>query len=198
MNQFETTLREAITVFESLHRHREAVEMAAHWCVEALASQNKLLICGNGGSSAEAQHLAGELMGRYKRDRRALAALALSSDNAVLTCIGNDYSFNDVFARQVEGLGKPGDILVVFSTSGNSPNILAALRAASHSGIRSIAFLGGHGGQAKALATSPIIVNHSDTARVQEAHQFLMHCMMDYIEARMEDAVFAGKQTLRT
>lgn len=183
MSAFQLSLREAISVFEALGEHQEAVQTAAAWCVEALQTKRKLMICGNGGSASEAQHLAGELMGRYKENRRPLPAIALASDSAILTCIGNDYCFDDVFSRQVSALGQAGDILVVFTTSGNSPNVLAALREAQSMGLKSIAFLGKDGGKAKLLVDCPIVVKHNDTARAQEGHQFLMHCLMDQIEA---------------
>lgn len=112
-----------------------------------------------------------------------MPALALASDVAVLTCIGNDYCFDELFSRQVRGLGLMDDVLIVFTTSGNSPNVLSALRAAREMKIRSIAFLGKGGGEAKAIADCPIVIGHDDTARIQEAHQFLMHCLMDQIEA---------------
>lgn len=182
MTEFETSLNQAIGVFESLKEHEQSVEIAARWCAEALAASCKLLICGNGGSASEAQHLAGELMGRYKKNRAPLAAIALSSDTAILTCIGNDYCFEDIFARQVRALAKNGDILVVFTTSGNSPNVLAALRSARDTGARTIAFLGREGGQARELSDCSLIVKHGDTARIQEGHQFLMHYLMDRIE----------------
>lgn len=183
MSEFQATLREAVAVFESLKEHEEDVEKAAQWCAETLSAAGKLLICGNGGSASEAQHLAGELMGRYKKNRAPLAAIALSSDTAILTCIGNDYCFEDIFARQVRALGRTGDTLIVFTTSGNSPNVLAALRTANASGMRTVAFLGNQGGAAKEIAECSLIVRHSDTARAQEGHQFLMHCLMDRVEA---------------
>src|SRR5690242_2447963 len=183
MGTFQERLRDAIGVFESLAAMESEVAEAGRLCLEAIASGHKLLICGNGGSSAEAQHLAGELMGRYKGDRRALPAVALSADTAILTCIGNDYCYEDVFARQVRALADPGDVLIAFTTSGNSPNVLAALTAAREKGVRTIAFLGCEGGKAKALADRPIVVRHSDTARAQEGHQFLMHALMEEIEA---------------
>ncbi len=183
---YRAKLGNAIAVFESLESLAPAVETAAEWCVDALASGHKLLICGNGGSAAESQHLAGELMGRYKGARRPLAAVALTADSALVTCVGNDYCFEDVFARQVEGLAQPGDVLVVFTTSGNSPNILRALEAARKAGLKSIAFLGGEGGKARGLADCVLLVAHPDTARAQEGHQFLMHVLMDEIEAGME------------
>ena len=182
MSGFQTALREAVAVFESLKEHERNVETAAQWCAETLKTAGKLLICGNGGSASEAQHLAGELMGRYKTNRAPLAAIALSSDTAILTCIGNDYCFDDIFARQVRALGNKGDVLIVFTTSGNSPNVLAALRTAKASGMRTVAFLGNQGGAAKEIAECSLIVRHNDTARAQEGHQFLMHCLMDRIE----------------
>lgn len=192
MSTFQNALREAIAVFESLGEHQRHLEIAAGWCIDALRSKHKLLICGNGGSASEAQHLAGELMGRYKENRRALPAIALASDTAILTCIGNDYSFEDAFSRQLSALGQPGDVLIVFTTSGNSPNVLSALREAQALGLKSIAFLGKDGGKAKSLADCPIIVRHSDTARAQEGHQFLMHCLMDHIEASLTEEDTSG------
>ena len=158
---------------------------AANRCLSALQRDGKLLICGNGGSAAEALHLTGELMGRYKQDRRPLAAVTLAADASVVTCIGNDYCFKEVFSRQVRGLGRPGDVLIAFSSSGRSQNILEALTVARDMGIETISFLGRDGGGALALSDVALLVEHDDTARIQEAHQFLMHCLMDLIEAGM-------------
>lgn len=180
---FRASVNEAVQVFQSLHALEANVCVAAQWCSEALKSGHKLLACGNGGSACEAQHLVGELMGRYKKDRPALPAVAMSADSAVITCIGNDYSFEDVFARQIRALGQAGDIVVVFSTSGNSRNVLRALEAARNSHLSSIAFLGREGGAAAALAGCSLIVPHKDTARIQEGHQLLMHILMECIEA---------------
>jgi len=189
MSGFQDSLREAAWVFEGLREHESGLRIAAQWCVEALVAEHKLLICGNGGSASEAQHLAGELMGRYKESRRPLAAIALGADSAVLTCVSNDFGYEEVFARQVRGLATAGDVLIVFTTSGNSPNVLAALRAAREMDIRSIAFLGSDGAQAKSLADCSLIVRHKNTARAQEGHQFLMHCLMDQIELGVAAAV---------
>lgn len=183
---YAAALGEATRVLAGLMSMERDVALAAEWCLGALQRGNKLLICGNGGSAAEAQHLVGELMGRYKRNRRALAAVALNADSTLLTCIGNDFSFEDAFARQVEGLGCAGDLLIVFTTSGNSPNILRALAAAKAMQIQTIAFLGRDGGAAHSLADCSLLVAHSDTARIQEGHNFLMHCLMDGIEAQSE------------
>ncbi|MCL2660356.1 MAG: SIS domain-containing protein [Acidobacteriaceae bacterium] len=177
-----TSLETALGVFRSLRGMQTDLEQAADLCCRALRGGNKLLVCGNGGSAAEAQHLVGELMGRYMLDRVPLPAVALMVDSALVTCIGNDYSFDDVFARQVRGLGEAGDVLVTFSTSGNSPNILEALSVAREKGIESIAFLGRDGGTARGLCGHALVVPHANTARIQEAHQFLMHSLMDRIE----------------
>ncbi len=180
---FEASLKQALQIFQFLGSLQRKVEEAAQWCIEALNRGSKVLACGNGGSASQAQHLVGELMGRYKRNRPSLPAIALTADSTVLTCIGNDYRFNEVFSRQVKALGRPGDILVAFSTSGNSPNVLEALKAARSSQLKSIAFLGSEGGAASALADCSLIVPHQDTARIQEGHLFLMHALMDYIES---------------
>jgi len=182
MSEYRERLREAIGAFQSLEDLEPPLLRAAALCVEALGNGHKLLLCGNGGSTAEAQHLAGELMGNYTQHRAPLAAVSLTADSSVLTCIANDYGFDDIFARQVRALGQPGDVLVVFSTSGNSSNIVTALEAAREVSVKSIAFLGRDGGKAAALTDCPLIVRHANTARIQEAHQFLMHALMDEIE----------------
>jgi D-sedoheptulose 7-phosphate isomerase len=185
LHAYRYALQQATQVLASLSSLEDKLQTAAGWCVDAFRSGNKLLSCGNGGSASEAQHLVGEIVGRYKKDRPPLPAIALNADSTLLTCIGNDYSFHDVFSRQIEGLGRPGDVLLVFSTSGNSPNVLAALEAARKLQIQSIAFLGKDGGQALAAADCSLLVQHADTARVQEGHNFLMHALMDCIETGM-------------
>ena len=155
---------------------------AVERCAASLRSGGKLLICGNGGSAAEAMHLTGELVGRYKKERRPLAAITLGTDPALLTCIGNDYSYEEIFSRQVRGLGRAGDVLIVFTTSGRSANVIRALQAAREMKIESIAFLGKDGGPALGLADHALVVRHQDTARIQEGHQFLMHSLMDMLE----------------
>ena len=158
------------------------MDAASRLLLETLRRGNKVLVCGNGGSASEAQHLAAELVGRYKSDRRAFPAIAFT-DGPILTSLGNDFGFAGVFSRQVEALGAPGDLLVIFTTSGNSPNVLGALETAKARGLESIAFLGKGGGAAKGLAGCEILVQSPETARVQEAHQFLLHCIMDVVEA---------------
>jgi len=189
MDQFDNSLDECVKVIESLRPMSRKLSVAAEMCLKSLTGGGKLLICGNGGSSAEAQHLTGELVGRYKENRDPLAAVTLSADVAVLTCIGNDYSYEDIFSRQVQALGRQEDLLIVFTTSGRSPNVLKALEAAKKLKIESIAFLGKDGGLAASLADCALIVGHHDTARIQEGHQFLMHSLMDQIEAGLKRRV---------
>jgi D-sedoheptulose 7-phosphate isomerase len=182
---YQRNLAEAVRVFSALAGLEAPLAQAAGHCSAALGCGHKMLICGNGGSASDAQHLAGELVGRYKGDRVPWPAVALSADTAVLTCIGNDYGYEQVFARQVTALGQAGDVLVVFSTSGRSPNVLRALEAARTRGLTSIALLGRDGGPAAALADLALVVAHAETARIQEAHQFLLHALMDQIEAAL-------------
>jgi len=186
MSGYQDNLRDAIRVFETLSELEHPLQQAAAWCVEALNGGRKLLLCGNGGSSAQAQHLTAELMGRYKNYRRPLAVVGLTSDSSILTCVGNDYSFDEVFSRQIEALGHQGDVLVALSTSGNSPNILRAIETAQAMKIRVVAVLGCAGGKAAAISDCSLIVRHNDTARAQEGHQFLIHALMDEIEAGLK------------
>lgn len=176
-------LESAQQVFESLKPQAPLVEQIAGTIQAALRAGGKILLCGNGGSGCEAQHLAAELVGHYKTDRAALPAIALSADGALLTCLGNDFAFEDIFARQVEAFGQRGDVLLAFTTSGNSRNVMRALEAARRRGVKTIALLGRGGGAARGRADIELIVAHDETARIQEAHQFLLHAIMDVIEA---------------
>jgi phosphoheptose isomerase len=146
----------------------------------------KVLICGNGGSAADAQHFAGELVGRFKiSERPGLPALALSADTAVLTAWSNDASFDDIFARQVQAFGRPGDVLVSISTSGRARNVVNGMAAAQREGLRTIALLGGDGGDARALADLPIVVPAKDTQRVQEVQILVIHLLCELVEERL-------------
>lgn len=169
----------------SLDRFRPllpAVAAAGEEIRSALRRGNKLLTAGNGGSAADALHLAEELVGRFDKERPSWPAICLAADPTLLTCIGNDYGFDRLFSRQVEGLGKPGDILVVFTTSGNSPNLVLALESARSRGLRTIAVLGKGGGAAKGRADHEIIVPSSVTARIQEIHTFVLHSWLAQLE----------------
>jgi D-sedoheptulose 7-phosphate isomerase len=177
-----SNLEEHRELFSRLESIAPAVAAAAALIVEALASGRKLMFCGNGGSAADSQHLASEFTGRFINDRRPLAALALTTDSSALTCIANDYSFDDVFYRQVLGLGREGDCLIAISTSGNSRNVIRAAEAARGGGIRTVGLLGRDGGKLRALCDVPIVVPSTSTARVQEAHSFIGHTLCGLVE----------------
>jgi D-sedoheptulose 7-phosphate isomerase len=153
--------------------------------IAALRAGNKLLIIGNGGSAADAQHIAAEIIGRYKQDRPGYAAIALTTDTSALTAIGNDYGFEQVFARQVEGLGRRGDVLLALTTSGRSPNILAALRTARHQGLVTIGFTGTHGDTLEAHCDHLFVSPSNDTPVVQQIHLTVAHGICDAVEQAM-------------
>ncbi|HQT01249.1 MAG TPA: D-sedoheptulose 7-phosphate isomerase [Thiobacillus sp.] len=148
----------------------------------ALAAGNKVMLCGNGGSAADAQHISAELIGRFKKERGPLGAIALTTDSSILTCVGNDYSFDDIFSRQVLGLGRPGDVLIGISTSGNSANVINAMAAAEQRQCVTVALVGRDGGKLAPLAQQAIIVPSNDTARIQEMHIMIGHMMCDFLE----------------
>jgi D-sedoheptulose 7-phosphate isomerase len=148
----------------------------------ALRAGNKLMIAGNGGSAADAQHIAAEIMGRYKKERPAYAAIALTTDTSALTAIGNDYGFEQVFARQVEGLGRRGDVLLALTTSGRSPNILAALKAALQQGLVTVGFTGAKGTALGPLCDHLLVAPSDDTAVVQQIHLTLAHGICEVVE----------------
>ncbi len=149
---------------------------------ETFAAGGRLLIFGNGGSAADAQHLAAELMGRFEKERSAMPALALSTDTSTMTSVANDYGFERVFARQVEGLGRPGDVAFGITTSGGSPNVLAALTAAKTLGLKTVALTGRDGGAAGAASDIHINVPEASTARVQEVHRTIIHAICALVE----------------
>lgn len=169
------------------HRHAapvlaDGLVRAVQYLREALSRGGKVLICGNGGSAAESQHFASELTGRFQQDRRALAALALTVDTSALTSIANDYGFDRVFARQVDALGQRGDVLIAVSTSGRSPNIVEACRAARTHGLHVVALTGADPGPVGALADVTLAVPETVTAHVQEVHLTALHVLCDEIE----------------
>lgn len=179
---FESSLSETVRTFQALSTIRAEIDRAGDLMLATLRRGGKLLICGNGGSAAEAAHLATELVGRYAKTRRSLPAIALSSDGSLITCIGNDFGYEQVFARQIAGLAQPGDLVVVLTSSGNSPNIIAALQEAKKLGLESVSFLGRGGGKAKGLATCDLIIPGQSGAAAQESHLFLIHHFCDRID----------------
>lgn len=182
---FLNNLREHLSLFEQLGDLDAHVNQAIGACVHSLRQGGKLMFCGNGGSAADSQHLAAEFTGRFIQDRAPLAALALSTDTSALTCISNDYSFEQVFARQVTALGKAGDCLIAISTSGNSGNVLAAVAAAKALNITCIGLLGRDGGKLKAVCDVCIIVPSQVTARIQEAHILIGHSLCGAVEQQL-------------
>jgi D-sedoheptulose 7-phosphate isomerase len=165
--------------------HRTDVQRAADLIADAFKGNGKLLVFGNGGSAADAQHIAGELVNRFLQDRRALPAVALTTDGGVLTCIGNDTGFENVFARQIEALGTKGDVCLAISTSGTSPNVIGACEQARKQGMVVIGLLGRDGGNAAALCDLALIVPSDDTQRIQETHNLIGHVVCELIEAKL-------------
>jgi D-sedoheptulose 7-phosphate isomerase len=180
---FDASLAETVRTLQGLTTLRPAIDRAGQLILGTLRRGGKLLICGNGGSAAEAAHFATELVGRYAKTRRSLPAIALSSDGSLVTCLGNDFGYEQIFARQIAGLGRAGDLVVAITSSGNSANITAALHEAKKLNLESIAFLGRGGGKAKGLATCDLIMPGASGAAAQEAHLFLIHHFCELIDA---------------
>lgn len=182
--QFNETIDELAAVLEACRTLEPLVTQAGEQIVASLRQGGKLLTCGNGGSAADALHLSEELVGRYKTERRSLPAICLNADVTALTCIGNDYGYEQVFARQVDGLAREGDVLVGFTTSGNSPNVLAAFRSARALGCLTVLLGGGDGGKAKGMCDIEIVVPSAVTARVQEVHTVVLHQWLEEIDGK--------------
>lgn len=177
-----------------IDRHKEAVEKSfseaqleileniSREFIKALKSKNKLLFCGNGGSAADSQHIAAEFIGRFKRERMSLPALALTTDTSILTAVANDYDYKDIFSRQVEGLGNAGDVLVAISTSGNSVNVLEAVRKAKEKNMVTIGFTGAKGGTLAGLTDLCFRSQSNETSRIQEMHITALHAVSEVVE----------------
>ncbi|HJV34344.1 D-sedoheptulose 7-phosphate isomerase [Geomonas sp.] len=188
--EIKSQLKSHCEVMTALERElAPAIESAVSLLVEALGAGNKVLVMGNGGSAADAQHLAAEIVGRFKLERRALPAIAFTTDTSILTAVGNDYGFDRVFSRQVEALAVPGDVVIGISTSGNSPNVQIALEAAIEKGCRTVALLGKDGGSIAKLVELPLIVPSNDTPRIQEGHITIIHIVCDLVERALFTAV---------
>ncbi len=172
---------------EALKAMAPILEAAGTAMLDCLAAGGQVLICGNGGSASDAQHFAAEIVGRFERERRAYPAVALSTDTSILTAVGNDYGYDQVFARQVEGLGRPGDILVGISTSGHSSNVIRAVQCAQRMSIPTIGLLGKKGGALKEMVDHAVVVASDTTARIQEAHIFILHYWAWRIERGLVD-----------
>lgn len=165
--------------------HSSHIQEIGKTMAYVLKNDGTIFWCGNGGSASDSQHLAAELVGRFKKNRRALRSIALNTDTSVVTCIANDYSYEDIFSRQLEGLARKGDLLMAISTSGNSHNILNAIIRAKELGVKTLALLGKEGGEAKKIADDSLIISSESTARIQESHILIGHVLCEIIEAEL-------------
>ncbi len=179
---FGNAIAEHLEVVRQLNEQQGVLKAIAQAMTATLWARGKILWCGNGGSAGDSQHLAAEIVGRFRRERCGLASVALTTDTSILTSVANDYGFDAVFSRQVEALSAPGDLLVGISTSGNSRNVLAALETARSQGMVTVAFTGASGGKMVGLADHLFAVASRDTARIQEAHLLAGHMLCDWIE----------------
>jgi D-sedoheptulose 7-phosphate isomerase len=176
-------VRESVALKQAFfEKEMDRIVAQAEDMAERLKRGCRILVCGNGGSAADAQHFAAELSGRYVKERRALAGIALTTDTSALTAIGNDYGFDRVFSRQVEALGRPGDLLVGISTSGNSPNVIHAVESAKELGLKTLGLLGRDGGKLKDLCDEALVVPSPITARIQEIHLMTYHFWCEAID----------------
>lgn len=183
--EFEEHLKTSQATFESIGH---SVEVAAKLCIDCLKNGNKILLFGNGGSAADAQHIAAELVGRYKTERKGLAAIALTTDTSALTAIGNDYGYDRVFDRQVEALANTGDVAIGISTGGSSANVASALKLAKDLDCKTIGFSGRGGGEMNELCDINIVVPAQDTARIQEMHIVIGHTICHLIDLEFSEA----------
>src|SRR5437016_6147277 len=183
--QFRDAIAAATETLRSLSSLEGQIVEAADLIEQCLRAGNKLLVCGNGGSAADAAHFATEFVVRFVRDRRAQPAICLASDGGLLTAAANDYGFNEIFARQVAAFGTPGDVLICLTTSGKSKNVIRALEEAKARKLRTIALLGRDGGSTIGMADVDLLVRSDSTARIQEAHQLLLHVLCEISETRL-------------
>jgi len=186
MINFNQELQDHIDVFENLTHIYPQILRLCDFGVESIKRNGKIIFAGNGGSAADSQHLAAEFTGRFTKDRIPLPSIALTTDTSALTCIANDYSFNDVFARQLIALGKSEDLFIGISTSGNSKNIIEAVKSCKAKNIKSVCLLGKDGGELKDICDLAIVVPSNITARIQEAHIFIGHYFCGYVEHKLD------------
>jgi D-sedoheptulose 7-phosphate isomerase len=187
VQQLHEAIAAATKTLQSLADLNAQFEKATDLIEQCLRAGNKLLVCGNGGSAADAAHFATELVVRFAQDRRAHPAICLASDGGLLTAAANDYGFDEIFARQVAAFGQPEDVLICLSTSGKSKNIVRAMEEAKARKLKTIAFLGRDGGPTIGIADVDLLVASDSTARIQEAHQLLLHVLCEIIEARIKE-----------
>ena len=194
LERFQEAVAESVSLKQRFAAEQgEAVVAAARRLTEALKNGGKILLFGNGGSAADAQHLAAEFVNRFQVERPPLAALALTTDTSILTAVANDYDFRQVFAKQVRALGRPGDLAIGLSTSGNSPNVVEGLKAARALGLGTLALSGRDGGPVAAAAEMALVVPSRNTARIQEVHITIGHVLCDLVDFILYPEKFAGK-----
>jgi len=185
MTRLQQAIEESITTIRGLTNLEEPITHAAKMVLDCLISGRKLLICGNGGSASDATHMATEFLCRYREDRRPYPAISLTANGEYMTAVCNDYHSDEIFARQIWGLGEKGDVLIALTTSGKSKNILRALEEAKRKGIESICFLGRDGGFTKGVATVDLLVPGTLTVRIQEGHKLLIHALCEMVEEKL-------------
>lgn len=185
MTHLQRAIEDSVTTFRGLADLEEPLNRAAQMVLHCLTSGHKVLTCGNGGSASDATHLATEFLCRFVDDRRPYPAISLTADGGFMTAVCNDYGIEEMFSRQVRGLAEKGDVLVAMTTSGKSKNVLCALEETKRKGIESICFLGRDGGFTKGVATLDLLVPGNQTARIQEAHKFLMHVLCQIVEEKL-------------
>lgn len=185
MTQLQRTIEDSIATLRGLDQLEEPLARAAQMVLKCLVAGNKLLVCGNGGSASDATHFATEFLCRYRDDRRPYPAISLPANGEYMTAVCNDYHADEIFARQIWGLADKGDVVIAFTTSGKSKNVVRALEEAKRKGAESICFLGRDGGFTKGIATVDLIVAGALTARIQEAHKVLMHALCEMVEEKL-------------
>jgi D-sedoheptulose 7-phosphate isomerase len=186
------SIQDAVAAIELLYNLEAPIQSAARLIEQTLLRGNKVLTCGNGGSAADSSHLATEIACRFAGDRRPFPAISLAADGGLLTATANDYSFEEVFSRQIIAFGKPGDLLIALSTSGQSENVRRALEQAKALDLHSVAILGRDGGRCRGIASIDLVVSHSATARIQEAHKVIVHLLCELIEPALAKATRAS------
>ena len=184
-SHFLQAIQEHMKVVEQLENQLELFEQIADHMIRAIRGRNKILWCGNGGSAADSQHLAAEIIGRFRRERRGWASIALTTDTSILTAVGNDYGFEAIFARQIEALCQPGDVVVGLTTSGKSRNVCNAIQCARRLGAFTVGLTGESGGNLATLADACLRVASHDTARIQECHILFGHALCDRVESEL-------------
>lgn len=168
-----------------INDYSDKIEEAVNLILSALKNNKKILLCGNGGSATQASHIAAEFIARFKKERKALPAIALTTDLAIITAIGNDYGFDKIFERQIEALGNKGDVLIALTTSGNSPNLIKAIEKSRTIGIKTIGFLGKDGGKLKNAPDTEILIPSDNTPKIQEAHLTILHIICELVENKL-------------